>query len=648
MKKVYLFGALLISGFTVMGQSNIKPYDFGLVKHQVNPNPNPVESNYRPGNESSDRALNILWTEDFTGTGALTTANGMWTVAGSEGSYWSMSSSATTPLGYPNNLNGRHLLWDSYNPVSAVEPSGSFATTIVEGAAISPTIDLTGYSNVTVQFDLNGRYCCNAEPWSVAVSNDDGMTWGPEIPLNLGLDDNVTTNDIDEPVTFTVNISPDLDPVGANNNDVKLRFSWTGVDANGAGQTSSYYSWEVDNIQLFEIPPYEIAQSALWLQDINQDYEYTNFPANQVSTLTVQAPLANGGLNAPTNIAMEVTLIDAGNGSILAGPISGGSLANGPINAGELDTITFATTIDLSALAIGEYRVQSVITYTETDDIPENDTLLRTFRVTANTMGHMNYDANPIIPFNNITADAFKTGALFTLQQDVDLHGFDFFLPASGGTSQETVLDVPVVIWVHDLTDPDSPQEIGFFTYELTADKLGGWYTFNLWQSDPDNSSQEAPLELFAGNEYAVTMESFANPYWYQASIADADFSGAFYYSADDTWYWNGDEPWVTLNFDGTLTVNENVVNPSASLSQNVPNPFSDNTVITYNLNEVANVTLELVDITGKVVATYNEGTKGAGQYKININGDELSNGVYFYNFKAGTYSTTRRMVVAK
>ncbi|MDX1348719.1 MAG: T9SS type A sorting domain-containing protein [Putridiphycobacter sp.] len=645
MKKVYLFGALLLAGTTVIGQSNTEPYTFGVLKSPVSPNPNPVENTYRPTSKADDRALNILWTEDFDGSGALTTNNGMWTTAGSEASYWALTTSATTPLGYPNNMDGRHLLWDSRTPVSAIEPTGSFATTPVEGSAITPVIDLTGYTNVTLQFDMNGRYCCNAEPWTVAVSNDNGATWGAEIPMDIGLDDNVTTNDIAEPYRFSVNISQYLDPVGANNNDVKLRFTWTGLDANGAGQTSSYYSWEIDDIVLYEIPAYEIAQEALWLQDISVDYEYTNFPANQASTLTVQAPLSNNGLNAPSNLAMEVTLIDAGNSSVIAGPVSGGTLTVGSLNASEMDTITFATAIDLSALAPGEYRVQSIITYTETDEIPENDTLVRTFRITTNSMGHMNYDANPIVPFQNITADAFKTGALFTVQQDVELHGFDFFLPASGGTSQQTTVDVPVVIWIHDRTND---AELGFFTYELTADKLGGWYTFNFYQADPDNSDPAPPIVLESDIVYAVTMESFSTPFWYQASIADADFSGAFYFSSDDTWYWNGDEPWVMLNFDESLTVNENVINQTITVSQNQPNPFNDNTIITYNLNQTADVSVEVVDLTGKVVATYNEGVQGAGQYKLNISAENLSGGVYFYNFKAGNYSVTKRMVVSK
>lgn len=651
MKKVYLFGALLLSGLTVIGQSNITPYDFGMVKSKVIENQNPEENNFRPNTDlqSGDRALNILWTEDFSGTTALTTSNGTWTVSGSEGAYWELTTSTNSPLGYANYLSGRHLLWDSYTPVSAVEPSGSFASTLVEGSVMTPTIDLTGYTNATLEFDLNGRYCCNDEPWTVSVSNNDGVTWGTEIPLNLGLDDNVTSSDIAQPVTFSVNISPYLDAVGANNNDVKLRFTWTGIDANGAGQTSSYYSWEIDDILIYEIPQFEISQEQLWMQDLNVDYEYTNFPTSQVGILTVQAELENNGINEPTNIAMEVTVFDASNNTIIAGPMSGGSLANAPFLGGEQDTITFTTTVDLSTYAIGEYTVRATITYDETDDIPDNDMLMRTFRVSNTTLGHVNYDANPITVWNSFSTSDTKVGARFTIAEDEYLHGADFYIEEEGGTSASTTMDVPFAIWIHQYNEADDLfEEIAYYSYEaLTSDMVDGWNTFNFHQADPDNSDPSAPLLLEADNTYIVTFESL-DPYWYRASLADPDFSGAIYFGADDQWFWTGNDPYVMLNFDQSLDVNDNVINPSAFVSQNKPNPFTDNTVITYSLNEVSNVTLEILDVTGKVVASINEGAKNAGQHTVTVSGDKLSDGVYFYNFKAGNYSVTKRMVVNK
>jgi len=646
MKKIYLFGALLISGFTVMGQSNLKPYTFGKLQEKVNTKA--ILNEYRPSASAEDRALNILWTEEFDGSTDLTTGNGLWTVSTAapftEGSYWAMSTATTAPNGFALFMDGRHLLWDSRTPIGSNEPGG-FATTIVNGFVESPTIDLSATSNATLEFDLNAMFCCNDEPWSIAISNDNGATYGAEIPLDLGLGANDNSNDLAEPIKYSVNISQYLDPVAANNNDVKVKFTWVGTDANGAGQISSHYYWTIDNMVIFEIPPYEVKQEKLWLQDLELDYEYTNITPELAGTLTVQAPLSNDGLNQPTNLALEVTVFDAGTNAVLFGPVSGGSLINGTFMAEARDTMTFATTFDMSTLAIGEYRVQSVVKYDETDEIPENDTLTRTFRISAYSVGHINYDVNPVTEINNFSNDDTRRGGLFTVSDLTELHGVDFYLETVGGTNQPTIVDVPVTIWIEDRTN-DVP--VAFYGYELVSGMLDGWYTFNLHQSDPDNSDGDVPVVLDPANVYAITIESYGNIYNYRSSLADADFSGALWFGGDGNWYWSGNEPYVLLNLDLGLTVNENVINPSISVSQNQPNPFNDNTVITYNLNETANVTVEVIDVTGKVVATYNEGTQGSGQYKLNISGDKLSSGVYFYNFKAGNYSVTKRMVVNK
>jgi len=90
------------------------------------------------------------------------------------------------------------------------------------------------------------------------------------------------------------------------------------------------------------------------------------------------------------------------------------------------------------------------------------------------------------------------------------------------------------------------------------------------------------------------------------------------------------------------------VENSIISVKQNVPNPFNGNTTVVYSLNENANVTLNVIDVAGKVVAVYNQGNKNAGNYSILIDGSKLTNGIYFYTFKAGEYSVTKRMVVSK
>src|SRR5690606_3687892 len=117
---------------------------------------------------------------------------------------------------------------------------------------------------------VNGMFCCNNSqiPWTFAISNNGGSSWSSEIPLNLGVNANENTNDIAEPVLVTRVISSYLDSDPLNNDDVRVRFTWTADAPNGAGQYSTHYYWALDNVQFFEIPEFEIQNQEMWIADI--------------------------------------------------------------------------------------------------------------------------------------------------------------------------------------------------------------------------------------------------------------------------------------------------------------------------------------------------------------------------------------------
>jgi subtilisin family serine protease len=87
-------------------------------------------------------------------------------------------------------------------------------------------------------------------------------------------------------------------------------------------------------------------------------------------------------------------------------------------------------------------------------------------------------------------------------------------------------------------------------------------------------------------------------------------------------------------------------------LSQNYPNPFNPSTVISYSLPEKSDVTIRIFTSLGESVSVIDEGTKVAGNYQINFNGDQLTSGVYFYQIKAtGTksnFTSTKKMLLIK
>jgi len=83
-------------------------------------------------------------------------------------------------------------------------------------------------------------------------------------------------------------------------------------------------------------------------------------------------------------------------------------------------------------------------------------------------------------------------------------------------------------------------------------------------------------------------------------------------------------------------------------LGQNVPNPANGNTMIGYQIENGAAVTLEIHDITGKKVMSVEQGHQSAGTHTIQINAGALNNGVYFYTLKAGEFSVTKKMTVVE
>jgi len=84
-------------------------------------------------------------------------------------------------------------------------------------------------------------------------------------------------------------------------------------------------------------------------------------------------------------------------------------------------------------------------------------------------------------------------------------------------------------------------------------------------------------------------------------------------------------------------------------LHQNYPNPFNPETTISYELPKSALVSIEIYDITGRLVETVVNGKQSAGKHTIKFLAERLSSGVYFYRLRADkNVLTMKKMVVLK
>lgn len=96
----------------------------------------------------------------------------------------------------------------------------------------------------------------------------------------------------------------------------------------------------------------------------------------------------------------------------------------------------------------------------------------------------------------------------------------------------------------------------------------------------------------------------------------------------------------------------------TTKLLQNYPNPFNPETCIPFTLSERVHVVIKIYNITGQLIRTLELGMKEAGNYVSpdraaywdgrNEEGNEVASGVYFYQIQAGSYVSTKKMVVLK
>ena len=110
----------------------------------------------------------------------------------------------------------------------------------------------------------------------------------------------------------------------------------------------------------------------------------------------------------------------------------------------------------------------------------------------------------------------------------------------------------------------------------------------------------------------------------------------------------------IQIDYDGT-TENigevEVIINNTPneySLIQNYPNPFNPSTIISFTVPERTKVVLKIYDILGKEVAELINDIKSPGRYEVEFISNGLPSGIYFYSFRAGKFTDSKKMILMK
>ena len=184
-------------------------------------------------------------------------------------------------------------------------------------------------------------------------------------------------------------------------------------------------------------------------------------------------------------------------------------------------------------------------------------------------------------------------------------------------------------------------------------------------QTDVDGDGTVSIFDLIAVSQHlgeSITPLAPGTGMWWHLSVLDSTTIQSWIdmaYAADD-----GSETFrqgIANLKQLLLTVGNaeprSLPNKTALLA-NYPNPFNPETWIPYHLSNATDVTLTIYDTKGVLVRQLDLGYQQAGYYTNrtraaywdgrNHLGEAVGSGVYFYQLRAGDYSTIRKMVILK
>lgn len=135
---------------------------------------------------------------------------------------------------------------------------------------------------------------------------------------------------------------------------------------------------------------------------------------------------------------------------------------------------------------------------------------------------------------------------------------------------------------------------------------------------------------FFDGDAFEDFAQDYATRTWFrrERGTNDAKGTGAIGYLAPDVLLGTGVE-------ESTAELPTRVI-----LHGNYPNPFNPSTTVRYSLPAMADVEIQVFDVLGRQVATFEAGMQAAGRHEYKMDASRLASGVYMYQVQAHDQTT--------
>jgi Leucine-rich repeat (LRR) protein len=103
------------------------------------------------------------------------------------------------------------------------------------------------------------------------------------------------------------------------------------------------------------------------------------------------------------------------------------------------------------------------------------------------------------------------------------------------------------------------------------------------------------------------------------------------------------------IQYGDYVSIGNQIVLPKEIiLHQNYPNPFNPTTTIRFSVKTRGNVSLQVIDITGRLVETLVNSKLVGGEHEIKWNAGEYPSGVYYIKLESGNTSEIKKVLLLK
>ncbi len=587
MKKIYLCTLSLVAFSAVNGQieKNYQSFKMNTIGEKV---PQTIYSESKAVFFTNDFADETMWVTANNPLGTPPHTSGDWVVTSG---VVTLPTAALNPAGFATAANG--FAW-----INSDMNNGGDGETQNADIRFNSNIDCSTHPTVNMKFKHITRHF--AETYFVIVSGDGGVTW-TEFQVNQAQAQNTNSAN---PGSIQVNITS----VAGGQPDVRIGFRYKG---------SFDWFWAVDDVELLDLEANDVSlNSIFWGTEgpWGARLPYFKTPLDQVADVRFSAVAKNNG-----SVDQTVTF----NGAIPS-PVFAGASAPFLLPVAASDTLDL--TIPFSPAAIANFAFTGGVT-NGVDANPSDNTLpVINFGVTQYDYSRTGTTATSGL-FNQ--GNKYVMGNVYDIFQANDATGVRAFIAA---TSVEGQL---FSYKIHETETADFATIAETQLHELTAGELGTFVTIAF----------DSPVPVEANKTYLVTVSTpgsggVGNDIVLGASGVSAEQT-TFLRDETDTWFFMTTTPMVELTFNPSLSLTEEVANEFGVSV--FPNPASDMVTVSFDLNNAASAIINIVDMTGKVVASQ---VASNGTSSVSINTAALSAGVYSINFTANNSTVTKKLVV--